>query len=67
MGALQVADVRTQVSLSLDTDFTQGRTLSPAAHREKALTAMLDQLVTWAAAMKTLREQPSQQPLARAG
>ena len=55
MGELQIADVRAQVMLSLFTDFENFTTFKPAAMHEKSLTAMLDQLVAWGGAMKTLR------------
>jgi NAD(P)H-dependent FMN reductase len=55
MGELQVADVRAQVALSLFTDFEDFTTFKPAAHHEKSLTAMLDQLIAWAGALKPLR------------
>ena len=55
MGELQVADVRAQVALSLYTDFENFTTFKPAALHEASLKAMLDQLVAWGGAMKTLR------------
>ncbi|MEU4549283.1 NADPH-dependent FMN reductase [Nonomuraea dietziae] len=55
MGELGVADVRAQVSLSLAADFENFSVLRPAAGREAGVTAMLDQLVAWAGAMKALR------------
>ncbi len=55
MGELQVADVRAQVILSLFTDFENFTVFKPAAMHEKSVTAMLDQVVAWGGAMKTLR------------
>lgn len=55
MGELQIADVRAQVALSLATDFENYTTFKPAPQHEKSLKAMLDQLVAWGGAMKTLR------------
>lgn len=55
MGELQVADVRNQVALSLFTDFENFSDFKPAAYHEASVTAMLDQLVAWSGAMKTLR------------
>jgi NAD(P)H-dependent FMN reductase len=55
MGELQVADVRAQVMLSLFTDFENFSVFKPAPHHEKALATMLDQLVAWAGALRTLR------------
>jgi NAD(P)H-dependent FMN reductase len=55
MGELQVADVRAQVMLSLFTDFENFTTFKPAATHEKSVNAMLDQLIPWSGALKTLR------------
>jgi NAD(P)H-dependent FMN reductase len=52
---LQVATVRAQVMLSLATDFENYRTFKPAPHHEKKVETMLDQVVAWAGALKTLR------------
>jgi NAD(P)H-dependent FMN reductase len=56
MGELQVADVRAQVALSLFTDFEKFSTFKPAAHQEKAVNTMLDQLVAWSGALQALRQ-----------
>jgi NAD(P)H-dependent FMN reductase len=56
MGELQIADVRGQVMLSLYTDFENMSHFKPAAHHEKSANNMLDQLVAWSGALKTLRE-----------
>lgn len=56
MAELQVATVRAQVMLSLFTDFENFKALKPAAHQEKAVETMLDQLVPWGEALKALRE-----------
>jgi NAD(P)H-dependent FMN reductase len=55
MAELQIADVRAQVMLSLFTDFESFTTFKPHAHHEKSVANMLDQLVSWGTAMKTLR------------
>lgn len=55
MGEIQVADVRNQVALSLFTDFENFKVFKPAALHEKSLAGMLEQLVPWAKALKTLR------------
>jgi NAD(P)H-dependent FMN reductase len=55
MGELMIADVRAQVMLSLFTDFENFSTFKPAANQEKSVNAMLDQVVAWGGAMKTLR------------
>lgn len=56
MGELQIADVRAQVALSLRTDFENFTTFKPAAHHEKAVDAMLDQVIAWGGALQTLRK-----------
>ncbi|MBM7503505.1 NADPH-dependent FMN reductase [Agromyces aurantiacus] len=56
LGELQVADVRQQVSFSLMTDFENYRTFTPAGYHAGMLAAQLDQLVPWAAALRTVRE-----------
>jgi NAD(P)H-dependent FMN reductase len=55
LAEMQVATVRAQVALSLFTDFENFRAFKPAAMHETYLTAMLDQLVAWGGALKTLR------------
>ncbi len=55
MAELQVADVRAQVALSLYTDFEDFSTFKPAAHHERSVNAMLDQVIAWGSALKTLR------------
>ena len=56
MGELQVADVKAQVGLSLFTDFENFSVFKPAPQQEKSVHTMLDQLITWGAAFKTMRE-----------
>jgi NAD(P)H-dependent FMN reductase len=56
MGELQIADVRNQVMLSLFTDFENMSEFKPAAHQEKSVTNMLDQLIPWSEALKSVRE-----------
>jgi hypothetical protein len=55
MGELQVADVRAQVMLSLFTDFENFSTFKPASHHEGSVYTLLDQVIAWGGAMKTLR------------
>ena len=55
LGELQVADVRTQVLLSLFTDFENGAVFKPQALHDENLTVLLDQVNTWAKALKTIR------------
>jgi len=54
---LQIATVRAQVQLSLFTDFENFSAFKPAAVHEGALTAMLDQLVAWGTALRTVRQE----------
>ena len=56
MGELQVATVKAQVGLSLFTDFEDFSVFKPAPQHEKSVTAMLDQVIAWGGALKTLRE-----------
>jgi NAD(P)H-dependent FMN reductase len=56
MGELLVADVRAQVALSLFTDFENFSTFKPPMH-EKSVNVMLDQVVAWGTALKTLRKE----------
>jgi NAD(P)H-dependent FMN reductase len=55
MGELQVADVRTQVALSLLTDFEAFTQFKPGPNHERSMKAMLDQVVAWSGALRTLR------------
>jgi len=55
MAEVQVATVRNQVALSLFTDFENYTKFKPAAYHEKSLSQMLDQLIAWSGALKTLR------------
>ena len=53
---LRMAHVRDQVQLSLFTDFENFSEFKPADMQLDALTAMLNELVAWTGAMKTLRD-----------
>jgi NAD(P)H-dependent FMN reductase len=55
MGELKIADVRAQVMLSLATDFENYTVFKPDARHEKAVNTMLDQVIAWGGALKTLR------------
>lgn len=55
MGELQVADVRTQVALSLTTDFENYSIFAPADLHADRLHLMLDQLVAWSEALEPVR------------
>jgi NAD(P)H-dependent FMN reductase len=54
MGELQIADVRAQVMFSVYTDFENGVPKATAQH-DKSLKTMLDQLVAWSTALRTVR------------
>ncbi|MGN9892527.1 NADPH-dependent FMN reductase [Micromonospora sp. L31] len=54
-GELQMADVRSQVALSLFTDFENFSVFKPNDFQRDALTVTLDQVVAWSEALKPLR------------
>lgn len=54
MATLQVADVRAQVSLSLQKDFDNNK-VKTSDQQEKSLNQLIDQLIAWGEAFKTLR------------
>ena len=56
MAELMVATVRAQVALSLFTDFEGFRTFKPGPQRESEVHTLLDQVVAWGRALKTVRE-----------
>ncbi|WP_329392841.1 NAD(P)H-dependent oxidoreductase [Streptomyces lydicus] len=57
LGALQLADVSATVTLNLRTDFADfGATFTPGEHQGPALTAMLDQLLSWSNALAQTRD-----------
>jgi NAD(P)H-dependent FMN reductase len=55
LGELSIADVRAQVGLSLITDFENYSVFKPGPQQEPAVNAMLDQVIAWSGALKTLR------------
>jgi len=55
MGELQIADVRAQVALSLFADFENFTVFKPGPRQEASVNTMLDQVVAWGGALKTLR------------
>ena len=57
MAELQIADVRAQVMLSLFTDFVNFSEFKPDARHEGSLNTLLDQVIAWGTAMKTLRQE----------
>ncbi len=56
VGELEIADVRSQVALSLKTDFEDFTVFKPAAHQAQSVNKMLDQVIDWSGALKNLRE-----------
>ncbi len=54
-GELQIADVRTQVLLSLFTDFENGTTFKPQDLHLTNLNTLLNEVEQWATALKTIR------------
>jgi len=55
VGELQMADVRVNVTFSLHTDFENYRSFKPGPGKVESLTMMLDQLVAWSRALRTVR------------
>jgi hypothetical protein len=55
MAELKVTTVRSQVQLSLFTDFEHLTKFKPAPYQEKAAHTMLDEVISWGGAMKALR------------
>jgi NAD(P)H-dependent FMN reductase len=55
LAEVEVATVRNQVLLSMFHDFENFSVFKPAAHHEKSVHAMFDQLIAWAGALKALR------------
>ena len=56
MAELQIADVRAQVALSLFTDFENYSTFKPDPRHEQALGTMLQQVISWGTALKSVRQ-----------
>lgn len=54
-GELQLADVRSQVALSLFTDFENFSVFKPGPHQRDTLATTLDQVVAWSGALAPLR------------
>ncbi|MCM3691849.1 NADPH-dependent FMN reductase [Neobacillus niacini] len=55
LGEVKVADVRTHPTLSLFTDFENGSVFKPQDLHQTNMTAMLDEVIAWSGALKTLR------------
>ena len=69
LAEVMIADVRTQVALSVFTDFvitdpTETGLFAPGDHQEPTLTTMLDEVIAWSQALQPLRHPV---PDARAG
>jgi NAD(P)H-dependent FMN reductase len=56
VGAVEMADVRQQVTLSLVADFENFSVFKPGDHHLPALTTLLDQVVVWSTALAPLRQ-----------
>jgi NAD(P)H-dependent FMN reductase len=56
LAEVEVATVRNQVLLSMFHDFENFSVFKPAAHHEKSVNAMLDQVIVWGGALKRTRE-----------
>src|SRR5438270_2910694 len=56
LAEVQVATVRNQVALSLFTDFENFTTFKPDPRHEKSVNAMLDQVLAWGGALRSLRK-----------
>lgn len=56
MGELKVAAVRSSVTLSVFDDFRDHAELTPTSAHDQSVTTMLDELIAWGAALKTVRE-----------
>ncbi|MHA6645394.1 NADPH-dependent FMN reductase [Mesorhizobium sp. A623] len=54
-GELQLADVRSQVTLSLITEFANFSVFKPGEYQQPALQSLLDQLIAWSNAFAPLR------------
>lgn len=59
---LQMASVRGQVALSLFTDFQNMKTFTPADFHLKNLQQMLDQILAWGGALKSLGQNDEKGP-----
>jgi NAD(P)H-dependent FMN reductase len=55
LAEVMVATVRAQVALSLASDFESWTMFKPLAHREREVGTLLDQVVSWGTALKTVR------------
>lgn len=58
MGEIQIADVREQLLLSLVNDFENYSVFQPTEAHEDKLNRVIDQIVSWAEALKAVRKVP---------
>ena len=56
LGELEVADVRTHPALSIFTDWQERTTFKPADLHIPVVEKMLDEVVSWSTALKSVRE-----------
>jgi len=61
MAEVMAATVRAQVLLSLFNDFENFKTFKPGPQPAKELHTMLDQLIAWAGALKSLRSEAAEE------
>jgi NAD(P)H-dependent FMN reductase len=59
MAELQVATVRAQVYFSLFSEFENFRVFKPAERKEEAVNTLIDQLIVWGGALKSIRDRAS--------
>jgi len=64
LGELQIADVRQQIGLSLYHDFEGFTELRPTDMQTAQVGAMVDQLVSWSGALRSVREAKAEAELA---
>jgi NAD(P)H-dependent FMN reductase len=56
LAEVQMATVRNQVLLSMFTDFENFSVFKPDSRKATSVNEMLDQLIAWGGALKTLRK-----------
>jgi NAD(P)H-dependent FMN reductase len=61
LAEVQIATVRNQVLLSMFTDFENFSVFKPGPQQKTSVNAMLDQLIAWGGALKTLRKPDSEE------
>jgi NAD(P)H-dependent FMN reductase len=59
LAEVQIATIRNQVLLSMFTDFENFSVFKPGPTKEQSVNDMLDQLIAWGGALKTLRKKPA--------